>query len=361
MSQKFIQAEWLTPEEFNKKLENARMCNRETKIDCCGNRVNLTITNYNYTNKKIYSYKNRYSVDLVNGEKPVISNKAWIASMFKKIVPVIEEGYGRKEIPAPTFDMPGHTKIMWDYLDPGNFSYINDEYILKKIKCYSYDLNSAYSFAMLKPMPDTSSPKFNTIVGPGEIGFRKNSLLIPVVTEGKYADVVFKLVESPYKDFVYKYFNLKEKEPHGSENRVKYKEILNMASGLLHRYNIFHRLMVLYYAKIYIQQFMDENTVYCNVDSIVSLTERNDLPISNNIGEFKLEHNGDMFKFKQVAIYQWCYDWGNEVHYSGVKRNSIKDIEDIKDANKFNNNYYYDNKEGYIWPIKDKIEKQVNS
>ena len=353
MSREFIPVVWLTPEEFNKKVELARLLNRKVKIDYSINRVNLTIIKNNYID--------RYSVDLVNGEKPVISNKSWIASIFKKIVPVITEGYGRKEIPAPTFDVPGHTKIMWDYLDPGNFSYINDKYILKKIKCYSYDLNSAYSFAMLKPMPDTSSPKFNAIVGPGEIGFRKNSLLIPVVTEGKYADVVFKLVESPYKDFVYKYFKLKENEPHGSKERAKYKEILNMASGLLHRYNIFHRLMVLYYAKIYIQQFMDENTVYCNVDSIVSLTERNDLPISNNIGEFKLEHKGDIFKFKQVAIYQWCYDWGNEVHYSGVERNSIKDIEDIKDANKFSNNYYYDKKEGCIWPIKDKIEKQVNS
>ncbi len=353
MNRDFIPVKWLTPDEFNKKVELSRLLNRKIKIDYSINKVNLTIIKNNYAD--------RYSVDLVNGEKPIISNKAWIASIFKKIVPVIEEGYGRKEIPAPTFDMPGHTKILWDYLDPGNFSYINDKYILKKIKCYSYDLNSAYSFAMLKPMPDTNSPKFNAIVGPGEIGFRKNSLLIPVVTEGKYADVVFKLVESPYKDFVYKYFNLKEKEPHGSKERAKYKEILNMASGLLHRYNIFHRLMVLYYAKIYIQQFMDENTVYCNVDSIVSLTERNDLPISNNIGEFKLEHNGDIFKFKQVAIYQWCYDDGNEVHYSGVERNSIKDIEDIKDINNFNN-YYYDKKEGYIWPvIQDTIKKQVDS
>ena len=159
MSREFIPVVWLTPEEFNKKVELARLLNRQIKIDYSINRVNLTISKNNYTN--------RYSVDLVNGEKPVISNKAWIASMFKKIVPVITEGYGRREIPAPTFDLPGHTKILWDYLDPGNFSYTNDEYILKKIKCYSYDLNSAYSFAMLKPMPDTSNPKFNAIVGPG--------------------------------------------------------------------------------------------------------------------------------------------------------------------------------------------------
>ena len=346
MKRDYIPIEWLTPEEFNKKVELAKLMNRPMKVDSSATRVNLTITRG--------KLKDRYSVDLVNGEKPNIKSKGWIAAMFKKIVPVISEGYGRKEIPFPTFDMPGHTKITWDYLDPGNFSYTNDKYRLKELKCYSYDLNSAYSFAMLKPMPDTSNPRFDDIVGPGEIGFRKNTALIPIVTEGKRADVVFRLIESPYKDFVYKYYTLKENEPHGSQKRAYYKEILNVTSGLLHRYNIFHRLTVLHYAKMHIQRFIDEDTVYCNVDSIVSLRKRSDLPISDDIGDFKLEHDGDPFKFKQVAIYQW----GDEVHYSGIPSKMINDIEDVKNVNQFTKYYY---KEGYIWPIKDKIEKQVNS
>lgn len=316
------------------------------KIDSSATRVNLTVRRGKFID--------RYSVDLVNGEKPNIKNKGFIANMFKPKVPVINEGYGRKETPDPTFDMPAHTKITWDYLDPGNFSYTNDEYRLKKLKCYSYDLNSAYSFAMLKPMPDTSNPRFDSIVGPGEIGFRKGTKLVPVVSEGKRADVVFRLVESPYKDFVYKYYTLKENEPHGSQKRAYYKEILNVASGLLHRYNIFHRLTVLYYAKMYIQQFIDEDTVYCNVDSIVSLKKRSDLPISDGIGNFKLEHDGDDFKFKQVAIYQW----GDEVHYSGIPSKMIKDIEDVKNVNQFTKYYY---KEGYIWPIENRTGEQEDS
>ena len=345
MKNKYIPITWLTPEEFNKKVDIAKLLNRKIKIDYSITRVNMTVTRGYFVD--------RYSVDLIEGEKPVINNIGWVAAMFKKIVPVIKSGYGRQEIPAPTFEMPGHTKILWDYLDPGNFSYTNDKYKLKKLKCYSYDLNSAYSFSMLKPMPDTDHPKFDTIVGPGEIGFRKNSILAPVVGEGRHADVVFKLVESPYKDFVYKYYNLKENEPNGSQKRAYYKLILNIISGLLHRYNIFHRLMVLYYAKMYIQQFIDENTVYCNVDSIVSTKERNDLPISNKIGEFKLEHNGDTFKFKQVAIYQWK----DEVHYSGIPSKAINDIEDVKNINQFTK-YYYE--EGYIWPIKNKTKKQAD-
>lgn len=346
MKSNYIPIEWLTPEEFNKKVEIAKLFNRQIKIDYSITRVNMTITKGNY--------ENRYSVDLVGGEKPVINNIGWVAAMFKKIVPVIQSGYGREEVPAPTFEIPGHTKINWDYLDPGNFSYTNNKYKLKKLKCYSYDLNSAYSFAMLKPMPDTDHPKFDTIVGPGEIGFRKNTILVPVVGEGRHADVVFKLIESPYTDFVYKYYTLKENEPHGSQKRDYYKQILNITSGLLHRYNIFHRLMVLYYAKKYIQEFIDEDTVYCNVDSIVSIKERNDLPISDRIGGFKLEHDGDTFKFKQVAIYQW----DDEVHYSGIPSKAINDIEDVKNINQFTKYYY---KEDHIWPIEDKIEKQVNS
>jgi hypothetical protein len=345
MKNRYIPITWLTPEEFNKKVDIAKLLNRKIKIDYSITRVNMTITRGNFVD--------RYSVDLIEGEKPVINNIGWVAAMFKKIVPVIKSGYGRQEIPAPTFEMPGHTKILWDYLDPGNFSYTNDKYKLKKLKCYSYDLNSAYSFAMLKPMPDTDHPKFDDIVGPGEIGFRKNTILVPVVGEGRHADVVFKLIESPYKAFVDKYYSLKENEPHGSQKRAYYKQILNITSGLLHRYNIFHRLMVLYYAKMYIQKFIDENTVYCNVDSIVSTKKRSDIPASNKIGDFKLEHSGDIFKFKQVAIYQW----NDEIHYSGIPSKAINDIEDVKNINQFTK-YYYE--EGYIWPIKNKIKNQVD-
>ena len=346
MKRDYIPIKWLTPDEFNKKIEIEKLFNRPTKVDYSATRVNLTVSRGKFID--------RYSVDLVSGEKHENKSKAWIAKIFKPLVPVINEGYGRKETPDPTFDVPGHTKITWDYLDPGNFSYTNDRYKLKKLKCYSYDLNSAYSFAMLKPMPDTAHPRFDDIVGPGEIGFRKNTKLVPIVTEGKRADVVFRLIESPYKDFVYKYYALKENEPHGSQKRAYYKEVLNVTSGLLHRYNIFHRLTVLHYAKMHIQKYIDEDTVYCNVDSIVSLKKRNDLPISDDIGDFKFEHDGDDFKFKQVAIYQW----GDEIHYSGIPSKMIKDIEDAKNVNQFTKYYY---KEGHVWPIESRIDKPEGS
>ena len=112
--------------------------------------------------------------------------------------------------------------------------------------------------------------------------------------------------------------------------------------------------MVLYHAKMYIQRFIDEDTVYCNVDSIVSLKKRSDLPISDNIGDFKFEHDGDDFKFKQVAIYQW----GDEVHYTGIPSKMINDIEDVKNVNQFTKYYY---KEGHVWPIESRTDKPEGS
>lgn len=43
----------------------------------------------------------------------------------------------------------------------------------------------------------------------------------------------------------------------------------------------------------FIKNLMDENTLFSNTDSIVSLVPRPDLKISDNIGDFKIEHKGD--------------------------------------------------------------------
>ena len=334
MNKDYIPIKWLTPAEFNRLFDKVIVTKRKYTLDISITRINLTVYNEQYIDK--------FSVDLVSGEIPPKIPVATIASKFKKIVPIID-GYGKKEEPDPTFELPGHTKITWDYLDPGNYSYTNDKYKLKWLNCYSYDVHSAYSLAMKKPMPDTSKPKFNAIVGPGEMGFRKLTKLVYIVSEGKMADVVFPLMESPYKDYVDEYY-LKKQNAKTEVEYDLYKAWLNIPAGLLHRYNIFHRLAMLYYAKKYIMQFIDENTVYCNVDSIISLKPRNDLPIGDGLGEFKIEHQNERFKFKKVAIYQW----GNEVHYSGIPSKAINDIEDIKSLNQFTKYYY---KEGYIWPI----------
>lgn len=256
-------------------------------------------------------------------------NKEWFLDLNKDL----RELYGYKEVPV--INDRFKTKIFWDLKDPGNFQYSNQIYSNKEYICYSYDANSAYSFAMINKMPDTRIPaRINDRIGENEIGFYNNGGCSLV--QGQYATYVFKLVESPYIDYVDHFYNLKSNAKTKPE-RVHYKFYLNIASGLIHRYNIFHRLAILYYSRDYIQKYSDKDTIYSNTDSIVSLKPRDNLPIGNDLGQFKIEHNGDRFKFIQPGIYQW----ESECHYTGIPSCCLTDIEDTKDWFK-NIPYIYD-------------------
>ena len=212
-------------------------------------------------------------------------------------------------------------KITWDYTIAAGIGYINESKKCTKLKCWSYDLNSSFPAAMLKPMPDTrQKPRYDDIIGPNEIGFFENGTMI--AEPGYYAEIIFPLMESPFKSFIDKYY---EKKKHSTgEERTKWKFYLNIATGILARHNIFLRNAVVGYANKAIKQYIDENTVYSNVDCIISTKERTDLPIGTEIGQFKQEKVG-IFKYKDVGIYQW----DNEVHYKGLKGEFLDDIEDI--------------------------------
>lgn len=191
--------------------------------------------------------------------------------------------------------------------------------------CWSYDINSAYAYAMLKPMPDTTvEPRYNDIIKEGEIGFYP---LGGASTEvGEFANIIFPLMESPFKNYIIEYYNLKQKAK-GIE-RKKWKDFLNFPSGFLAKKNIFLRNALIYYSNEYINQFIDENTVYVNVDCIVSLVPRYDIPIGNEIGQFKEEHKAKKFYYIKPMIYQWEDEKG---HCPGIPSESIQDIKHIED------------------------------
>lgn len=210
-------------------------------------------------------------------------------------------------------------RVDWDLPDPGNFSFINPDYSHTDLICWSYDVNSAYSRAMLMPMPDTRVPSRSGYINDGEIGFYLNG---GATTEkGQFSNYIFPLIESPYKKYVDYFYSLK-KSAKDKRERSKYKNYLNVATGLLHRYDIFHRLATLYYSREHVRKYIDDNTVYSNTDCIVSLVPRPDIPLGNDIGDFKLEHNGEPFKFLDTGIYQW----GDEAHYVGIPVEAKIDI-----------------------------------
>lgn len=232
-----------------------------------------------------------------------------------------KENYGYQKIRRT--DGRRSYRIKWDLQDPGNYIYANPKYTLKAAKCYSYDINSAYSYAMTKPMPDTDQePRLNDYIKEGEIGFYKTGGVSLEV--GAFAEYIFPLKPSPYTNYV-NYYYAKKRNAKSKAERTNWKFFLNVVSGMLARHNIFHRLAVLYYARTYIQSFQDEDTLYCNTDSIVSKKRRLDLPFGDELGQFKEEHKDQLFKYKQAGIYQW----EKECHYTGIPGCALYDIEQI--------------------------------
>lgn len=309
-----MQEKNLTIEEFNNLLDDIDYLKPELITNKC-------------TVSFIFNHI-KYNCSLT-GEKKNIPNCGNIWGQFNKytkcsyVLPNKEKyGYVKKY-----FD--DHTnKVHWNLKDPGNFWYIKESAARKWLKCYSYDINSAYSYAMLQPLPDTSvEPRLNCILKKGEIGFYNDGSATE--EEGAFVEYAFPLKVYNFDIYINRYYE-KKKQAKTAEERKIWKDFLNIPSGMMQKNNIFIRLGLLYNEYKYISKFKDEDTVYCNTDSIVSLKRRTDLPLGDNIGEFKEEHANDNFKFIREGIYQW----NNECHYKGIPGCALTDIEDISNWQK---------------------------
>ena len=254
-----------------------------------------------------------------------------ILSLYYKVPHVDEKYCGR-------YDEGGMSASPWLYK--------NDKYEGTRNKAYSYDLNSAYSFGMLQKMPDTSKePQAKQIIEGKEIGFKEvpkphdpnNVMLVPMYKG--YSLYTFPLIESPFKKFVETWYN-KKLNP---DTKNKAKGVLNSSIGYLQKVNPFLRATIIGYCNEFIKSKMDENTLYCNTDSLVSLVKRDDFKIGTNIGEWKIDHEG-LFAYKKYN-YQWDFE---KPHYRGKSRNWFKDGYDLlKDPPPTYGNIYKFNKNKY--------------
>lgn len=184
--------------------------------------------------------------------------------------------------------------------------------------CVGYDVNSAYSAAMLRDMPDTSMPcRTDGIVGEGEIGLYMTSDWadgkphMAIAEEGDRAHYIYPRIPSPFKPFVGKWYGLKKAAPKGSKDRARAKLMLNCVIGYFGRnddgefpINPVLRTFILAYANTFIDEAWDpETSIYCNTDSIVSSVVRDDIEVGDGLGQFKIEHEGS-FACKGMT-YQW--------------------------------------------------------
>ena len=214
----------------------------------------------------------------------------------------------------------------------------NKKYEGQRVQAICYDMNSAYSYAMIQDMPDTSVPPKAKVIGAGEIGFDVNGIR---QTSG-YSIYVFRLMESPFKKFVQTYYDKKNKAKTKAERR-KAKEYLNFCVGFLQNRDPYTRAQIVGLANDLILSLIDENTLYCNTDSIVCLKEREDLKLGDNIGEWKIEHRGD---FAYVGFnYQWNFD---KPSIRGKTKSYFEDNWDIlkDELPECNNSYYFDRIKG---------------
>lgn len=195
--------------------------------------------------------------------------------------------------------------------------YRNPKFDGKRIKAWSYDMNSAFAYMLIQPMPDTEHIEHYTYIKPNQIGFYTSitddfdkPCLKCSFEVGKFCDWVCDLVESPFKKFVEVWYD-KKKKAKTKEAKMKAKQVLNFAVGSLQNYNPLIRATVVGRCNLLFESLIDENTIYSCCDSIVSCVPRDDLEarLGNSLGQFKIEHQNEYIAFKTGTFnYQWNYD-----------------------------------------------------
>ncbi len=209
--------------------------------------------------------------------------------------------------------------------------------------CYGYDMHSAYGYALKQPIPNVLCPKIGwDVVKKNHIGYVVDfnskgwQTLQPVFTQGEYCSIQFPLMDSPFIETVDKLYNMKLK---AEKNRKKYrpgtkewnrwndyylrkKALINFAVGYSKLKNPFLQSCIVgrtyRYMSFKIQQYSG-HIAYCNTDSLYSDIPL-DLPIGDNVGEFRLEHEKE-----SLALRNTQYQWNDGVPtYRGVAKPLFK-------------------------------------
>lgn len=219
-----------------------------------------------------------------------------------------------------------------DYGSASQFIFKNMKFDGKRVRAWSYDMNSAFAWAMIQPIPNIDTLELDAILKDGQIGFYESENqtshqpdLKITFQIGKRCEFVCDLMPAPegLKKFVNNWYkrkkraSLKFKSATNQEERLfwfkerlKAKNVLNMSVGSMQNYNPFLRACIIGRCNAYITSFIDSETIYANTDCIVSSHPRKDLEdlLGDDIGQFKLEHDGDFFAWQPgVFNYQWNF------------------------------------------------------
>lgn len=250
------------------------------------NQMYLSLDQYIYKRKTVFFiYKDAHAEFTKN--KSIGAYYRW----FIKYYPLNEQANNEKAYNV-------HGPLIWT----------NNKYDKKSLKCWGYDINSAYPAALLQPIPDVNNPLGPGIIGENQVGFvlDKEGFL-----EEKKMGVAmwrFNLIESPWKEKYVpdKYSDLLFYKKIGDiEKAKKIKEEFVCSIGCLRNHNAFLYSHILTVCRENLQKYVNEDTILINTDCIYSATPRPDIPIGTEIGLFKeLEQNGTEI-YVDGANYVW--------------------------------------------------------
>ena len=198
--------------------------------------------------------------------------------------------------------------------------------------CYEYDSNSNYLSKFKMPLPYGEIVREDDHVNDGEIGFnivynKNHEPAISTVFIGK-ANIIFKtkvykgLVE--FADYMYS----EKLKITDEEERAKWKTIICAAHGNLKNHNIFMGTAIIGYSRLEIKKYSEFSHVYMNtVDSIVCDSPIPNIPLGSGLGEFKLVHENEKFKYESQGIKYWE---NGDIKHKGLKRSRLDEFGNLK-------------------------------
>lgn len=229
----------------------------------------------------------------------------------------------------------------------------NRNFEYKRTYAYCYDMNSAYSWAMLQDMPDTSHGlRVDDVVMENEIGFYRYkgenvngdvTTSYVLVRPGDYAHFIFPRMKSPFKRFVDTWYT-KKANAKDSEEKLKAKEMLNYCIGCLQNHNPFIRCAIVNYCNnriidiIVNERKKGNDFLYANTDCVTLTKPIDYLTIGNDVGQWKIKEG--YFAFRGCN-----YQWDLEIPtYRGMPKKWFPEGWDILKCPlpKSNNNYIFD-------------------
>lgn len=173
--------------------------------------------------------------------------------------------------------------------------------LYKDVICY--DTNLTYFYLLNRQFPDVNKPQGFGVVEKGQVGFKISPKKIigsdgrvrnclTMVPEGRLADFRYPLTENmPFESYVQKKLQALKDHP---EDRGEIKNQIVVSVGVMAHHNPIWRAFIVETANQRIKSLMDENSIYCNTDCIISTVPRPDIPISTLPGDFKIEEQGDV-------------------------------------------------------------------